>query len=283
MQKSNIEIMMTIKDEYRELRNACISLKNHVNISYFGNKKGHPLSEDEKFSSDLFFYKGIDSEIQEHKPGFFMKVSKENNYKIGCKITFKKASSDIIVPVYDVEACNSYNGKYKSFKISDTISSQYVDNVRKHNIVGLPEIDYKSPNSLIESHFVGYGDNLCFDFSKISFYFGLNDDNNSSLKYDTSDNFEFTSDLRGYENESYDAVRELLTRKVNIDELPDGWAKLLRESDVHISDSSIFLYDTEENSHDMGYYFGQRMKKPPYSFKYIYTVGNEKIYIYKND
>ena len=284
MKKSNIEIMMTIKDEYRELRNACISLKNHVNISYFGNKKGHPLSEDEQFSSDLFFYKGYIGETKEFNPGFFIDVRKDNNYKIGCNISFKKASSDIIVPIYEVEATDSERRKYKSFKIGDTISSEYVDNVIKHNIIGLPEIDYKSPNLLIESHFDGYGKNYCSDISEISFNFGLNDDNNSSLKFDKIGDFEFVSDLYGDEKSSYDAIYELLTGKVSLDELPDEWAEILERSDIHISDSSILYYNTKNYTHDMNYYYyEQHMKKPPYSFKYTYSVGNEKINIYKKD
>ena len=234
----NAEILLTIVKEYEALKEACYDLLNNITVYYFGNKEGRSLSTDRKFYSYIRFYTHKLLEEENLLENFIVDIYKRDNHKCGCDIEFSK-KEDCSIPFYEANIKDNPSKKYKSFRIDDNIDYKLIAEIKKHNIISLPSIDYMDDNfyirtttgSLISEQCPSWGEHL-------DYFSGLDDYFNSGFHYSSeryNEKLEYTDD----EIFSNRAIYDLLTRKINLDILPDGWAELLSKSDINLKESDV--------------------------------------------
>ncbi len=266
MQKSNIEIIMTIKNEYEMLKKACDELLSHIHVRFFGNFKGKSLALSKKYYARVIFgVRDVINNKDAYKDRLPFKVEIFNNKHKDdseCVLSFKKSCEDTIVPYYDINVEKSVNIP-KKLLFESAVESKYIDEIDKHNFIKLLEIyaeeeypgEYEGEKDEYELHGIcnlTKNDGVPLDVKNgLQFIFYLNhsiDEDSDLFYYPGSKLCYSTSDDPHTEEENADLL-DLLTHKFKNESLDSKWREFFEKRGVTIikggypmMDSSLDFY-----------------------------------------
>ena len=251
MEKTNIEIIMTIKNEYELLKKACDELLSHIHVRRFGNFKGKSLTLSKKYYArvifgvrDVLIYKDVYKDILPFKVEIFNNRHRDDSE---CVLSFKKACEDTIVPYYDINVEKSINIP-KDLLFDSTVEAKYIDEIDKHNFIKLLRIyaNEKYPGEyegqidqyeLYDSYNLTKNDGVPLDEEnglEFIFYINHSIDEDSHLFYYPSSKLCFSTSYDIHSEEERDDLSDLLNHKFKDKSLDSKWKEFFDKRGVKI-------------------------------------------------